>query len=276
MLRFALACVSIGVSLAAVPVARAQGADAPVATVNGTPIAQSTFQKALQGALNRGGADSPELRAAVKSQLIARELFAQEAKKRNLDSDPLVIDAIEEARTNAMVTLFLNQVIKPQPVTEADVRAQYEKIRATLGPEEYKLRVVVTRDKARAEEALAAARLGQPFAGIAQQFSVAPSARRGGEIDWVSFRSPAREGETSGLPLVVAQAVERMKQGDVSDPLPFNNQWLVVRLDEKRPTVVPAFEQARPALQNMLAARALERATSELVRTLVKGAQITQ
>jgi len=156
------------------------------------------------------------------------------------------------------------------------VRAQYEKIKASLGPEEYKLRVIVTRDKARAEEALAAARLSQTFAGIAQQYSVAPSARRGGEIDWVSFKSPAREGETSGLPLVVAQAVERMKQGDVSDPLPFNNQWLVVRLDEKRPTVVPAFEQARPALQNMLAARALERATSELVRTLVKGAQITQ
>ncbi len=276
MLRFTSACVPIVAFLVALPAAHAQGAGESVATVNGAPIAQSTFRKALQGALNRGGADTPELRAAVKSQLIARELFAQEAKKRNLDRDPLVVDAIEEARTNAMVTLFLNQAIKPQPVTEADVRAQYEKIRAMLGPVEYKLRVVVTRDKARAEEALAAARLGQPFAGIAQQFSVAPSARRGGEIDWVSFRSPVREGETSGLPLVVAQAVEQMKQGDVSGPLPFNNQWLIVRLDEKRPTVVPTFEQARPALQNMLAARALERATSDLVRTLVKDAQISQ
>ena len=276
MLRFVLACVSILASLAAAPIARAQGTDAPIATVNGMPIAQSTFQRALQGALNRGGADSAALRAAVKSQLIARELFAQEAKKRNLENDPLVIAAAEEARTNAMVTLFLNQAIKPQPITDADVRAQYEKIRATLGPEEYKLRVIVTRDKARAEAALAATRLGQPFAAIAQQYSVAPSARRGGEIDWVSFKSPAREGESSGLPLSVAQAVEQMKQGDVSGLLPFNSQWLVVRLDEKRATVVPTFEQARPALQNMLAARALERATTELVRTLVKDAQITQ
>jgi len=276
MLRFVFACVPIVVLLAALPDARAQGTAQPVATVNGVPIAQSTFQQALQRALNQGGTDTPELRGAVKSQLIARELFVQEAKKRSLDSDPLVVAAAEEARTNAMVTLFLNQAIKPQPITEADVRAQYEKIKGTLGPDEYKLRIIVTRDRARAEEALAAVRLGQPFAALAQQYSVAPSARRGGEIDWVSFKSPARDGETSGLPLVVAQAVERMKQGDVSDPLPFNNQWLVVRLEEKRPTVVPTFEQARPALHNMLAARALERATSELVRTLVNSAKITQ
>lgn len=276
MLRFVFACVTIAVLLAALPDARAQGAAQPVATVNGVPIAQSTFQKALQGALNRGGTDTPELRAAVRSQLIARELFVQEAKKRSLDTDPLVVEAVEEARSNAMVTLFLNQAIKPRPITEADVRAQYEKIKGTLGPEEYKLRIIVTHDKARAEEARAAARLGQPFPGLAQQYSVAPSARRGGEIDWVSFKSPAQEGATSGLPLVVAQAVERMKQGDVSGPLPFKNQWLIVRLEEKRPTVVPTFEQARPALHNMLAARALERATSDLVRTLVNTAKITQ
>lgn len=276
MLRFVLTCVPIVASLLAVPPALAQGTGDAVATVNGAPITRSTFQQALQRALNQGGADTPELRAAVKSQLIARELFAQEAKKRSLDNDPLVIAAVEEARTNAMVTLYLNQAIKPSPVTDADVRAQYERIKATLGPEEYKLRLIVTRDRARAEEALAAARLGRPFAQLAQQYSVVPSARRGGELDWVSFKSPAREGETSGLPLVVAQAVERMRQGDVSNPLSFNDQWLIVRLEEKRPTVVPTFEQARPALHNMLAARALERATSDLVRTLVNGAKITQ
>jgi peptidyl-prolyl cis-trans isomerase C len=276
MLRLVLACVPIVWLLSALPAAHAQGSTEPVATVNGVPIAQSTFQQALQRALNQGSADTPELRAALKSQLIARELFVQEAQKQNLANDPLVIAAVEEARANAMVTLYLNQSIKPKPVTEADVRDQYEKIKATLGPEEYKLRIIVTRDKARVEEALAAARLGQPFAALAQQYSVVPSARRGGELDWVSFKSPAQEGKTSGLPLVVAQAVEKMRQGDVSDPLPFNKQWLIVRLEEKRPTVVPTFEQARPALHNMLAARALERATSDLVRTLVTGAKITQ
>jgi peptidyl-prolyl cis-trans isomerase C len=276
MLRTALACFCFIAVLAGLPLARAQDANAPVATVNGVPIPQSTFQKALRAALNRGGQDTPELRAAVKNQLIARELFAQEAKKRKLDTDPRVVEAAEEARTNAMVTLYLNQVIKPQAATEADLHAQYEKIKASLGPDEYKLRIIVTHEKARAEEALAAARQGRPFAQLAQQYSVAPTARRGGELDWVSFKSPAREGETNGLPLAVAQAVERMKPGDVSDPLSVNNQWLIVQLEEKRPTVVMSFEQAKPALQRMLTARAVERATSELVRSLASGAKITQ
>jgi peptidyl-prolyl cis-trans isomerase C len=276
MLRIVLTCFSLIVCIAASPVARAQDAGAPVATVNGVPITQSTFQKALRGALGRGAADTPQLRAAVKNQLIARELFAQEAKKRNLESDPRVTEAVEEARTNAMATLYLNQVIKPEPVTDADLHAQYEKIKASLGPSEYKLRIIVTNDKARAEEALAAARSGRPFAQLAQQYSIAPTARRGGELDWVSFKSPVREGETNGLPLVVAQAVERMKPGDVSDILSFNKEWLVVQLEEKRPTVVMTFEQAKPALQRMLTARAVERATSELARSLASGAKITQ
>jgi peptidyl-prolyl cis-trans isomerase C len=276
MLRIVLACLSIFVTLAVFPVAHAQGAGAPVATVNGVPIAQSTFEKALRGALSRGAVDTPQLRAALKNQLIARELFAQEAKKRNLESDPRVAEAVEEARTNAMVTLYLNQVIKPAPVTDAELQAQYEKIKASLGPDEYKLRVIVTHEKARAEEALAAARQGRPFSQLAQQYSIAPTARRGGELDWVSFKSPAHEGETNGLPLAVAQAVERMKPGDVSDPLSANNQWLVVQLEEKRPTVVMTFEQAKPALQRMLAARAVERATSELVHSLASGAKITE
>jgi len=268
--------LGLALLVAGLHAAHAQGAGPPVATVNGVAIAQSTFDQALQRALNQGGADTPELRAAVKSQLIARELFAQEARKRKLDRDPGVIAAVEEARTNAMVTRYLNEAIKPKPVTEEDVRAQYERIKATLGPEEYKLRLIVTREKARADEALAAARLGRSFAALAQQYSIAPSARRGGELDWVSFRSPAMEGQTGGLPLALAQAVEKMKQGDVSSALPLGEQWLVVRLEEKRATVVPTLEQARPALHNMLAARELERATTELVGALVKGAKITQ
>ncbi|MCC6610438.1 MAG: peptidyl-prolyl cis-trans isomerase [Burkholderiales bacterium] len=270
------AIVAWALLVAALPGAHAQDAAKPAATVNGVPISQSVLDQALQRALHQGAVDSPELRAAVKSQLIARELFAQEAKKRGLDRDPAVAAAVEEARINAMVTRYLGEAIKPRPVTDDEVRAQYEKIRSTLGPEEYKLRLIVTREKVRAEEALAAARLGRPFAALAQQYSIAPSARRGGELDWVSFKAPATEGETNGLPLVVAQAVEKMKQGDVSEALSFNQQWLIVRLEEKRPTVVPTFEQARPALHNMLAARELERATTELVRALVKDAKITQ
>lgn len=256
--------------------AHAQAPGKPVAVVNGVAIPERALVDAVQRAVNQGATDTPELRNAIRNQLVARELFAQEARKRKLDLDPQVIAAVEEARTNAMVTRFLTEAIKPAPVSDADVKARYEAIVATLGPEEYKLRVILVADKARAEEAIVAARLGRPFPALAQQYSIAPSAARGGELDWVSFKSPAEEGKTAGLPLPVAQAVAAMKPGEVSVPLAFGDKWLVVRLDEKRPTVVPTFEQARPAIHNMLAARELERATTELVTTLLKNAKITE
>jgi parvulin-like peptidyl-prolyl isomerase len=245
----------------------------PLAVVNGKAIPGSALVQAVQRAVDKGAIDTPELRSAVKSQLIARELFAQEARALGLDRDPAVNEAAEEARTNAMVALYLKG-IQPKRVTESDVKAQYARIVASLGPEEYKLRIILVGELIRANEALAAAGLGEPFAAIAQRYSIAPSATRGGELDWVSFKSPPIEGRTNGLPLPVAQALEKLKPGDVSAPLAFKDQWLIVRLEEKRPTVVLSFDQARSALLNMLAARELDRATTELVNALVKGAKI--
>src|SRR5689334_7624129 len=53
--------------------------DKPLATVNGSVITQSTFEQVLKQALAQGNPDSPQLREAIKNQLIARELFLQEA-----------------------------------------------------------------------------------------------------------------------------------------------------------------------------------------------------
>src|SRR3954447_2914859 len=83
-------------------VAFADEGDKPVAVVNGVNIGQQAFDELLQQSLKQGGQDTPQLRARLRDQLIARELFLQEAKKRNLDTDPQVLAAVEEAKNNAM------------------------------------------------------------------------------------------------------------------------------------------------------------------------------
>jgi peptidyl-prolyl cis-trans isomerase C len=245
-----------------------------VALVNGEPITEAQFQRALERARSQGGVDSAALRAAVKSELIARALFAQAARQRKLHDDPVVLAAVEEARTNALVARYLTEAIRPRPITDEEARAQYDRIWATLGPEEYQLRLILVGDSARADEVLAAVKGGQPFAALAQHYSVAPSASQGGLLDWVSFKSPAAEGATGGLPLALAQAVETLRPGAVSGAIAFGDRWMIVKLEAKRPTMVPSFKQAKAALVDMLAVRELERATAELVDTLVKNATI--
>jgi parvulin-like peptidyl-prolyl isomerase len=65
-----------------------------------------------------------------------------------------------------------------------------------------------------------------------------------------------------------------MTPGQVSGAIGVGDRWLIVKLEATRPTVVPSFEQAQAALAEMLAARELERATTELVGGLVRKAKI--
>jgi peptidyl-prolyl cis-trans isomerase C len=262
------------VLLLAPPVAQAEKPVPSIALVNGEPITEAQFQRALERAVSQGGVDSAALRAAVKSELIARALFAQAARQRKLHEDPAVLAAVEEARTNALVARYLTEAIRPRPITDEEARAQYDRIWATLGPEEYQLRLILVDDSARADEVLAAVKRGERFPALAQRHSVAASAPQGGLLDWVSFKSPAAEGATGGLPLALAQVVEKLRPGEVSGAIAFGDRWMVVKLETKRPTIVPSFKQAKAALANMLAVRELERATTELVGTLVKDAKI--
>jgi parvulin-like peptidyl-prolyl isomerase len=255
----------------------AQDTDKPVATVNGVRIEQQAFDQLLQQAIKQGSPDSSQLRSRVRDQLIARELFLQQAKSRNLDTDPQVQAAVEEAKKNAMIARYLKEAIQPKQVSEDELREQYEKTKARLGPKEYRLRVIqlATEDKAKQLRAQLLKK-DASFADLAKQESLSPSAQRGGELEWMSFKSPAQEGETGRLPLPIAQAVEKLAPGKLSEPIAVKDMWWLVKLEEVRPTRVPTFEEARPQLLNALNAREAERATTELVQKLFKEATITQ
>src|SRR5512145_2921837 len=248
--------------------------DRPLATVNGVPIKQSTFEQALKQALAKGNPDSPQLRQALKNQLIARELFVQEAAKQGLDKDPEVLAVMEEAKRSAMVQRYLQGKIKAAPVTDEQIKAHYEKIKAGAGAKEYKLRVMMLPNAPRAKEMRDQLAKGKDFAELARQWSLAPSASRGGDVGWVSYKTPAKEGETQGLPLPIAQAVEKLQKGKSTEPIEVQGRWWIVKLDDVRPTKVPSYDEAKAQIQRALNARELERATGELAQELGKSAAI--
>jgi peptidyl-prolyl cis-trans isomerase C len=251
-------------------------ADKPLATVNGVAIPQKLYEHAVKQAIAHGNPDTPQLREAVKAQLIARELFVQEAAKQKLDKDPQVLAAAEEAKRNAMLQKYLQGQIQVKQVTEEDVKAHYEKAKAALGAKEFQLRAIMLNSEQRAREVRDQAVKGKDFAELARQWSLAPSATRGGELGWVSFKTPAKDGETQGLPLPIAQAVEKLQKGKVTEPVAVQNTWWLVRLEDVRATKAPTFDQAKPNIYRMLQAKELERATGELFARLSKSATIAQ
>jgi peptidyl-prolyl cis-trans isomerase C len=250
-------------------------AEAVVARVNGTPISEVAFLRALAQATALGAPDSPELRALVRSQLIARELFLQQARKQKVEDDAKVKDAVTEARDNAMVQVFLQRAVKPKPIGEDDVRKQYEAVKAGLGELEYKPRIMLVQDEATARGVIAQLKSGGSFDALARLYSSAPSAARGGALDWISFKAPPIAGKTQGIPLPVAQAMTGMKKGMLAaNPIEADGRWYVVQLDDVRATVVPEYESVKPMLRRMLEAREVERAAESLVRDLLAKSKV--
>jgi peptidyl-prolyl cis-trans isomerase C len=247
------------------------------AVVNGVSIPESALQAALASAQSRGLADTPELRAALKNQLIALELLRQHAAKKNLQNDREVQAAAAQARDAAMVQKYLRDAIRPSPVTETQVKQHYDAVVATLGPQEFKARMIQISDEATAMLVLAGIKSGKAFEDLARIHSRAPFAAAGGALDWVSFKTPPVEGQTQGLPLPIARALTQLQPGMITaEPIAWNSAYYVIKLDDARPTRVPAFEQARPALKAMLEQKELERAAAALVAELVKSAKIEQ
>jgi peptidyl-prolyl cis-trans isomerase C len=286
------ACVAAfaSVVLSAFAPTFAHAAEAPAAglpagtaaVVNSVSIPDARLDEAVRVAVQVGHqTDTPQLRQAVKQQLIARELFRQNAEKAGYGTKPEVQQAMELAKANAEMQLYLKDNIHPEPVTDAQVKARYDEIVESLGTVEYKPRIIVVPDAATSTIVLAQLKSGQPFDALARQYSKAPSAAAGGELPWVSFRTPVEKGKTQGLPLVVAQAIAQLPAGGVT-PQPVavgkdsQGPFAIVKVDAMRPTQVPAFDQTQGAIRQQLQALALEKAAAQFTAGLVKGATIQQ
>lgn len=262
-----------GVAAAAVPASGPLPANA-VARVNNVFITQDEVSAALKAA---NAPDTPAARTALKNQLIARELFRQAAAKQHYDTRPQVIAAMEQAKSLAMTQEFLRDQVKPVPVTDADVKAKYDAIVATLGDKEYKPSVIAVTDQDTAKTVLAQLKKGTDFAQLAKQYSKGPGAAQGGAMNWVSFKTPVQQGATQGWPEPVADAVTKLSQGAVTAaPVQVGDAFWIVKIDQERATQIPEYDAIKGPLRQQLEQVALQKATAQVVVDLMKNAVIQQ
>jgi peptidyl-prolyl cis-trans isomerase SurA len=107
--------------------------------------------------------------------------------------------------TDSEVDLFLEQ-LKTRPAEGAEYNLAHVLVRVPEGASPERIRQA----RGRAEQALAEAKSGVPFARVAASYSDAPDALQGGVIGW---RSHER------LPEIFAEALLHLKPGEVSEPL---------------------------------------------------------
>ncbi len=240
------------------------------AVVNNVPIPRIDVDEAIK---TSGQPDTPALRAQVKQNLIIQQLIEQAADKADYGVRPEVNKVVMRARTIASTDLYLHEMARPQPVTDAQVKAHYDQIVGTAAPFQYRAEVIAVRSPAEANEIVAELKKGTAFDALARKFNTTPN---GGIAEWADLHTPVAEGNTAGVPVPVAQAMTTLQPGAISAPVRVGDAFAFVTLDEKRKTVVPTFDAAKNVLRQQLEAQADQRAMAALVEKLASQATIQQ
>lgn len=243
--------------LSALAVNPAFADDQSAATVNGVSIPQSRVDMRVKIATSQGQADTPELRRAVRDDLISLEVLAQEAKKKGLNKDPEVIQQIELADQSVLVSAFVQDYAKNHPISEDQLKQEYDKLKVNLGSKEYKARHILVDSEAEAKSIIAQLGKKGNFDKIAKAKSKdAGSADKGGELDWAvpsNFVPP------------FASALTSLKKGAYTkEPVKSQYGWHVIKLDDVRDLKMPSFEELRPQIQQRLQQQSIQEYVADL------------
>lgn len=248
------------------PAAQTSGEDAnskTVAVVNGVSIPESRIEfyaPSQQAAANLQG---PQ-RLAVIENMINSELISQQARKAGVAEQ--VRQQLVVAEQTVLGRAYVTKFLEDNPVSDADIDKVYDDLRKEFeGRNEYRTAHILVDDEDKAKELLAQIKEApDSFADLARDNSKdTGSAQNGGDLDWVSPANLVRP---------FAEAMEKTAKGEVH-PEAVQTQfgWHIIRVDDIRPTQVPAMDdQMRAQLRQQAQA---EKITAHL-QALAEQAQI--
>ena len=253
LLRQALSTASLAIATVLVmPSAQAQNA----AIVNGKAIPSARVDEFVAALTQQGRPDSPELRTAVRDELIAREIFMQEAEKKGLSRHADVQRQLDSARQDILIRALIRDQLKTNPVTDADIKAEYDKLAKASGGKEYRARHILVDGEAEAKAITEQLKKGASFEELAKKSKDTGSAARGGDLDWASPDSYVKP---------FSDALVKLEKGKMTDaPVKSDFGWHVIRLDDVRDVQPPPLEQVKPQIQQELERRRIQSMQADL------------
>lgn len=232
-------------------------ADSNLATVNGTPIKKSIYDFIAKDAKANGQKIDENVKKAITNKLIDSEIVAQEAKRLGLNKKSDFVARQALANRELLTAAYLKDFMKKNPVSDADIKAEYEKYTTVYGAKEYKGSHILVKTEAEAKDIIAKLAKGGDFAKLAKDHSLDQGNKnKGGDLDWFS---PA----TMVKPF--SEAATKVKKGTVSKtPVQTQFGWHVIKIDDTRKATPTPYEQAKPNLKKKLQQKQLEQKLSEL------------
>jgi peptidyl-prolyl cis-trans isomerase C len=232
--------------------------EAAAATVNGAPVRESLVRLMLKQRSDLGREASAEARKAFVDRLAMQLLISQEAIKKGLDKTPDVVDQIELMRQSVLIDAFIKDHLKNNPVSDAMLNTEYEKMKAQAAGTEYKARHILVEKETEAKDVIAGLKKNpKSFDSLAKQKSKdSGSKAKGGELGWFDPRRMVPE---------FGAAVAKLAKGEfTAEPVKTQFGYHVILLEDSRAAAVQPLEEVKPALSQQLQEQQLKKLFDEM------------
>ena len=223
------------------PLALAQN----VAIVNGKAVPSARVEALAQQIARSGRPVTPEMQGQLRDEVIAREIFIQEAQKQGLDTTDDYKTQMELARQTILIRELFANYQKANPTTDADLKAEYDRFAAANGGKEYRARHILVEKEDEAKAIIAQLKKGGKFDEIAKKSSKDPgSGAKGGDLDWASAGNFVAE---------FSDAMTKLTKGKMTETaVKTQFGYHIIRLDDVRDAQLPKFDDVKPQIAQQL------------------------
>lgn len=234
----------LAVALATALLCQVAFAADPVATVNGKTISAARMDVIMNEQRSQGVPDTPELRDAIREELIRREVLGQAAEASAIDKKPEVQTQLGLARQAIIIRAYLQDYLAKNPVTDEQISAEYEKVKPQMSGTEFKPRHILVETEAEAQKVIDSLRAGEDFAKLAKASKDPGSRDKGGELGWSAADQYVKP---------FGDALSALKKGEFSKtPVKSDFGYHVIKLDDLRDVAPPSLAELQPQIREFL------------------------
>ncbi len=216
-----------------------------IAIVNGKAVPKTRVDMLAQQVAKSGRPVTPDMETQLREEVIAREVFMQEAEKQGLAASDDFKVQMELARQTLLIRELFADYQKKNPVTDADLQAEYDKFASANGGKEFKARHILVEKEADAKAIIASLKKGGKFDEIAKKQSKdAGSGAKGGDLDWANPSSYVPE---------FSEALLKLNKGQMTEnPVKTQFGFHVIRVDDIRSAQLPSFQEVKPQIAQQM------------------------
>jgi peptidyl-prolyl cis-trans isomerase C len=219
---------------------------------------------------------TPEVASAMLDQYVEEIVLAEYAANHGVevpadaiaaavrsDAGATVVEKRDDMRRQKLISSLSAEV--PEPA-EAKIREYYDQHQTEFrSGEEVRVRQILVHDEALADEIEAKLKKGASFEQLSRLHSLAPNAKKGGDIGYVS------RGE---LPKMFEEEIFALPPGSISSVIRTDASFHIFKVDERRPAGIVDLPTAGPVIRQRLREDGIRERMAQLVSQARQDLQI--